>query len=156
MMTFEYGTYGYIAMKDLRAAKMNLEMCPHISAQCSHAAVEKMLKHLIVTYKPDSVERREMLKKHKLKVLSRYLKIAALSKYISRLSEFDSFYYDTRYPGEDYYDVTEEQAKEMLDVAVSLCSTAMNVLEQPNCSLNTEKSGHAQTVKQMKLEDLTK
>ena len=59
-------------------------------------------------------------------------------------------------PGEDYYDVTEEQAKEMLDVAVSLCSTAMNVLEQPNCSLSTEKSGHAQTVKQMKLGDLTK
>lgn len=155
-MKFEYGSYGYIAMKDLKAAELNLEMCPHISAQCSHAAVEKMLKHLIVIYKEDSLERREMLKKHKPKVLSRYLAIPDLKKFISQLSDFDSFYYETRYPGEEYYDVTEDQAQEMLDIAEGLCTTVVNLLGRSDSVFELRKTESISSIRSLKFDDLTK
>lgn len=155
MMTFDYGTYGYIAMKDLKAAEMNVEMCPHISAQCSHAAVEKMLKHLILVYKEDSSERREMLKKHKPRVLIRYLNIDLLNSFTSQLAEFDTFYYETRYPGEEYYDVTVEQARDMLSIAHNLCADAITFLGQPQCNYEPQRHKYVTGINKLKLDELT-
>lgn len=155
-MEFDYGTYGYIAMKDLKAAEINVEMCPHISAQCSHAAVEKMLKHLITVYKEDSPERREMLKKHKPRVLVRYLNIDLLENFVAQLAEFDTFYYETRYPGEEYYDVTVAQAGDMLGIAIAVCEAAVKNLEQPCCSYDPHRGKYSATINKIKLDDLTR
>lgn len=155
-MEFDYGTYGYIAMKDLKAAEVNVEMCPHISAQCSHAAVEKMLNHLITVYKEDSPERREMLKKHKPRVLVRYLNIDLLENFVAQLAEFDTFYYETRYPGEEYYDVTVAQARDMFGIAIAVCEAAVKILEQPRCSYDPHRGKYSATINKIKLDDLTR
>ena len=107
---YAFGSYGYIAKKNLNSAERILGIDADIVLYCSHQAVEKILKeNLQRTYfQPDVLK---LLQTHKLYVLVRKSRIAELSSFSVAIAGLDNYYVDGRYPGVGYADATNEEAK---------------------------------------------
>lgn len=115
-MDFKYGSYGYIAQKDLNRAYKSLDMNePSLSALCAQQAVEKILKHYIAVKSLDRSDK-DLLKSHNNRRLATACKLDDLGPLINGLKDFDSVYFDTRYPGESYYEVDAVNARKLLDL----------------------------------------
>ena len=130
---FEFGSYGYIALKDLKTATTlyragDWNPCMLYCQQC----IEKILKQYIQC-NVSSVDR-TLLSSHKLLRLANATGISQLCIYRDKLSTITYGYFDGRYPGIDYTDYTEEEAlsalqvaRDIVDIVAKACSYA-----QPN------------------------
>lgn len=120
MIAFKPGTYGYIAKKDLETSFGNITTFPNACALYAQQAVEKMLKQYIkeVSQSTDS----SLLHSHNLKRLAKFANIGALNASMLNLYELTDAYYNTRYPGDDYFDVTPTEAEQFYLAASSACN----------------------------------
>lgn len=97
---YDFGSYGYIAKKNLRSAERTLGIDADVVVYNSQQAVEKILKeYLKLTYfKPDV---KELLHVHSLHTLVRRSGITELSKFKADIADLSSYYFD----GMSFWDV---------------------------------------------------
>lgn len=128
-MEFAYGSYGYIACRDLQKAKAMLTTFPDGSVTFSQQATEKILKHWInETMHTEEVE--SLLKSHKLVRLLSCTTPELLARYRGELSELTSYYLDSRYPGINYTEASEEEAKRFYDCAKQLIEDIIQLMNK--------------------------
>ena len=101
--------YYHIAMNDLEY----LKAVKHLKFYNQHCIVcqqigEKLLKHMVMmAYSGDDKER--LLKSHSLRTLYRALKRDLdINLPESELAVLTDFYFDAKYPGNDFFTATEE------------------------------------------------
>jgi len=116
---FQFGTYGYIAKKNLRSAEKNLNLDADFVLYGSQQAIEKMLKHYIqLTYfKPDV---KDILHTHKLHILLNKSGIVELQQYKSEIIDLSNYYFDGRYPGIGYQDIDMSDACDLFEAAKNI------------------------------------
>lgn len=120
MYEFKYGSYGYIAKKDLDRAHIYLKINdPSLSALCAQQAVEKILKQYIVVKGLDK-SNKDLLKSHDARRLATVCQLSDLEPLINSLRDFDSIYPDTCYPSKSYYEVSVTEAQHLAALAESV------------------------------------
>lgn len=113
---YKFGSYGYIAMKNLKSAERNLEIDADVVVYNSQQAVEKILKEYIkATYFSADIE--SLLHTHKLHLLVKKSGIDKLSGFKSDIADLSNYYFDGRYPGIGYEEVTQEDALRLFNAA---------------------------------------
>lgn len=128
-MEFNYGSYGYIACRDLQKAKAMVNTFPDGSVTYSQQAAEKILKHWInETIHSEEVE--SLLKSHKLVRLLSYTTTELLSRYRGDLSELTSYYFDSRYPGINYTEPSLEDATHFYQCVERLTDDVIALIEK--------------------------
>lgn len=120
MYDFKYGSYGYIAQKDLNRAYKSLDMNESsLSALCAQQAVEKILKHYIIVKGLDKSDK-DLLKSHNVRRLATACKLDSLELLINCLGDFDSVYHNTCYPSKLYYEVSVTEAQYLITLVESV------------------------------------
>lgn len=130
-MEFNYGSYGYIAKKDLDAAVSFITINCNASVQYSQQALEKLLKEYI-TQRYFNSDVKELLKSHKLKLLYTKAGLLELSKYECELQTLSDYYFDGRYPGINYKEPTKEEALKLLKAVENSFEIIYNKLRNPS------------------------
>ena len=127
--SFGFGTYGYIAVKNLRCAQLafvggEYDGC----AFMCHQAVEKIMKHVLVDYVDKGIDCSVFKANRLIKILNvlciEYPSLNRLRRDISRLGDV---YFNSRYPSEKYTEYTKTSAAEFLNTAVAV----FTALQQP-------------------------
>lgn len=128
---YEYsnkGTYYSIAFDDFQYLfdQKDSKYVNHIAPLCQQCA-EKYLKSIIV----DSgvpLEDKELLKSHSLVKLASYIEKNIIPLQIDRreLRLLTDFYYDTRYPGDNFYIIDEIELKSGLELLYIIKDIADN------------------------------
>ncbi|MCL2189412.1 MAG: HEPN domain-containing protein [Defluviitaleaceae bacterium] len=116
----EVGTYLYIAQKDLRRAElMHGERDYCASGRFSEQAVEKAFKSFIEQKgKADDYKLMALHKPWRLYDRCNALGFPELTEEEERtLHKLPDYYYDTNYPGNAYFELTQAQSQEALDMA---------------------------------------
>lgn len=128
MVEFKPGTYGHIAQKDLDGAIRTAAIFPSGSGVYAQQAVEKMLKQYLkeVLYCSDE----NLLRTHNLRRLFKAVGISGLDQYKAQLYELSDAYFNTRYPGEDYWVLTATEAEELCAVATVILSIVETEIEK--------------------------
>lgn len=117
---FKTGSYGYIAEKNLISLEKNkvIEDYDTMIFLCEQC-IEKLLKHyLTLTYIEE--DRDSLMRSHKLYRLAMKSGISELKSYYQILTELGNLYFDSRYPGIDYEDVSKERALELYDATLAI------------------------------------
>ena len=119
---YNYGSYGYIAYKDLGTSLVmyntgNFDACAVMLQQ----AVEKLCKQKLL----DNAELRwdkSLLRSHKLPRLLCALQslYPEVQHYIPNSSLLSDAYLDTQYPGENYIEYEQKEVLEFLHLTVAL------------------------------------
>lgn len=137
-MQFKYGSYGYLACSDMEYAKDFLDH-PKASVYYSQQACEKILKHYLQLKVRD--ERiREILKSHKVQKLAVISGISELKEYRVELIEMQEFYFDGRYPSDDYIEPTMEDACRILKSAEAIFNVIENKIKEMTSENSIEES----------------
>ena len=126
-MKFDYGSYGYIALRDLEDARNSVSTMPRLSVLASHGAVEKILKQYARVQGIDS-EHPEIMKSHKPATMVSKLGLPALIDERPALFEFGDLYYDTRYPSNDFFEATVEDSRRILATAERVVQIVLDAL----------------------------
>lgn len=119
MSEFKYGSYGYIAETSLAEGKSALTAGIFgLAGQASQHAAECILKQYLKECLPE--QDNSLLKSHSLRRL-----IAACPELKPLVStygflELQSLYFDTRYPGDDFWELDERSATAVFASAESL------------------------------------
>ena len=135
----ETGTYEYLAARDAKMAQISFiaeeySVCGRFCEQ----SVEKYLKAYLSVYgnKDDVL----LLNSHKPKRLYEACVKSGFDKVTSDilviLADFSDYYYDTNYPGDNFIDLTKEQAENALEVMKTVNNLIKNKL---NKSVEDEK-----------------
>ena len=119
---YKFGSYGYIACKDLNTARhlYDAQDWDNCVVHLQQAA-EKILKQYInTTYFADDVS--TVMKAHKLirlsaKLTSIYPSIESMR---GELAELSDAYFDTRYPSAEYVEYSREDATRFMDCVIRL------------------------------------
>ncbi len=119
-LQYKYGTYGYIAKRDLEnAVKCLKSEMPNLAIFSAQQAMEKLLKHyLSETYV--GIDKTDIMRSHKLSLLANKTGISGLKQYRDCLNTISNYYFDGRYPGSDYEEVSAEEAAELVGIAQDL------------------------------------
>lgn len=124
----EKGTYYSIAFDDFQYLmdQKNSKYINHLAPLCQQCA-EKYLKSVIV----DSgipLENTELLKSHSLVKLFTYINENIITLDIPRreLRLLTDFYYDTRYPGDNFYIINEAELESGIELLYEIKSIADN------------------------------
>jgi len=120
----EIGSFLYIALKDLARAKLMHNVRDYSAAgRFCEQAVEKCLKSYVEQHGNSGDYR--LMSLHKPRRLYERcveLGMAELSdKDVSVLSKLADYYYDTNYPGNSYFELTEQQSTEALHLTERIC-----------------------------------
>lgn len=128
MIEFKPGSYGYIAQRNLRDALSNMETSPALCAELSQQAVEKLLKQ----YMQEVLHCRDIgiLHTHSIRRLLASAKIEGLTPYAAQLIALTEVYYNTRYPGEEYYEVNASEAEKLYLAAAAACTVISLEIEK--------------------------
>lgn len=110
-------TYYDIALDEYKYLNYKLDINSDInnpSATLCQQVAEKMLKHILNEVEPSAQE----LKIHNLKKINIALKRNSIDLCLnnSNLAYLTDFYFEARYPGDDYVDVTSEDLQECIDI----------------------------------------
>lgn len=117
-MKFPYGSYGYIATRDLDKANKSINFDHEMSALSSQQSIEKICKAFISELNiGDEVERINLLKSNILIKLIRFTEIPTLLEFVKEFREFNWIYFDTLYPGERYYEFEYNDSVLLLELA---------------------------------------
>jgi len=128
----EIGTYLYIAKKDLsRAGLMHSVQDYSACGRFSEQVVEKCLKALIER-KGESGDYRLMSLHKPLRLYERCLELGLTEfsdKDVCTLSKLADYYYDTNYPGNAYFELTEAQSLEAFQLAEKIAKLIEDALK---------------------------
>lgn len=143
-------SYYLLAKNDylfLQSAKKS-KLYNNIAVQ-SQQIVEKYLKHLVYTFCIDNPESLRALKSHSLVKLNSILLESGIDLGISRgdLAILKDYYYDAKYPGDNFIMVSKVDAEHALDVveevkekvekyltSIGYCDECGNIMENENCT----------------------
>ena len=105
-------TYYDYALQDYRVAEIFYTKGELNNAICSKAseATEKMLKHIVELHYPDNATKASLLTTHSLTKLFNEITKEIPGVMLDRadISALGSFYFETRYPSDDSYMVTQQ------------------------------------------------
>ena len=117
-------SYKELADRDLRAAKMMFdgEMYNQVVRFCQQY-IEKMLKQVI--FSEGSTDKDiVLLKSHKVATIAkRYEEISGIKFTLDEIALFyqlTDYYFDTNYPGDDYVELSMEEAEEIYNKVLSM------------------------------------
>lgn len=114
------GSYLSIAIRDLNNSRDTFKVLKEysLSSYLSQQAIENAFKAVIAA-KFKLIDDNPLLKSHNLRNLYESIKsyFPQLENEITNLASITNFYFVTRYPGEDYYECTEYDAKSSLSLA---------------------------------------
>ena len=84
----------------------------------SQQVVEKYLKHLVDTFCVDNSEANNALKTHNLIKIYKILMDSGVDLKVNKgeLSLLKDFYFNARYPGDDFIEVTQDEANDCLNI----------------------------------------
>lgn len=143
-------SYYQLAKNDylfLQSAKHS-KLYNNIAVQAQQT-VEKYLKHLVYTFCVDHRESLRALKSHSLVKLNNILIESGIDLELSKgdLAILKDYYYDAKYPGDNFIVVTKEDADHALYVveevknmvenyltSIDYCDICGNILEDGQCS----------------------
>jgi len=117
----EVGSYLYLAKKDYNDAKLLLSGSSFSSCgRFCQQTIEKSFKHYI--HLNGDINDQKSLHTHKIKRLydkckALGMKFALSAEEIVVLRDVEDCYFDTNYPGDDFYELDKEQAKAALKLA---------------------------------------
>ena len=117
----EVGSYLYIAKRDLKDAMLLYKGQSYTqTGRLAEQVVEKVLKHYLHSF--GNSEDYRFLHMHKPFRIYTKCKEYGFALELSKdelltLKDLDSYYYDTNYPGNEFFELEELQAKEALDLA---------------------------------------
>lgn len=114
--SFEYGSYGYIAQKDMEVATDNILNHPNTAAVYAQQAVEKMLKQYLIEVLHNYNE--NLLKTHNLRVLSRASGIDSLD--VTILWDLSDAYKFTTYPNHEYSELSIDESRKLCEGASAI------------------------------------
>ena len=134
MMEFKFGSYGYIASKNLKESQRVMSIAPSTAAESALAASEKILKHCVVTLCPHSVERDRILRSHKPKSIANFLNDIRFKDIRSELLEINDLYFEIRYPGDEYHDITVEEAARIFECCKAVFDICVEILQTTKAS----------------------
>lgn len=128
-MRFEYGSFGHIAEKDLiRATKTyqigEFSVCGFYCQQC----LEKIGKQYLQRALLGSLETLD-LKTHRLKKIYSKIDLADIDDALVTLYALTDCYFDSRYPGEDYFELDEQSAWKYLNATRRIFEKVCNQIE---------------------------
>lgn len=127
---FKVGSYGMIALRDLRCSGILLEAESYNdSVVYSQQAIEKILKHYIHAGYAGGVDA-ATLKSHKLLLLLRASGINELEPYRDVVSTITDCYFDARYPGIDYTEYTRADAIRYNTVATEIVDLVTRKIQE--------------------------
>lgn len=113
----EVGSFLYIAKKDLERAKLMHDVYDFSAAgRFCEQSVEKCLKSLIEK-KGNAGDFRLMSLHKPRRLYERCIELGMNplpDRDVSVLSKLSDYYYDTNYPGNSYFELTEDQSEEAL------------------------------------------
>ncbi|NLJ89598.1 MAG: HEPN domain-containing protein [Clostridiales bacterium] len=97
----------------------------------SQQVVEKYLKHLVYTFCIDNKEALRALRSHSLVKLNSILLESGIDLGLSKgdLAILKDYYYDAKYPGDNFIRVSEEDAKHSLEVVEEVKKKVENYLK---------------------------
>lgn len=107
--------YLSIAKLDLKSAKHLIDINPQIVPSLCTQAIEKELKHYITEYIYIEGDDLRIMKGHNLKKLARATDIKSIDEYIVDLTDLTDYYFDTRYPGESFIEISYDEAKRIYE-----------------------------------------
>ena len=115
----EIGSYLYLSEKDAVRARQMFELKDYTACgRFCEQSVEKSLKAFLE--KHGSITDRPLMTIHKPRRLYERccaLGLETLDKDLAlQLSVFSDYYYDTNYPGASYFELSEEQAREAIEI----------------------------------------
>lgn len=117
---FKYGTYGYIAYKDLHRAQKNFEMGEYcVTGFYAQQCLEKIAKQYI-SEKIIGEDTSHYMKSHRLKKLYSRIPLARTIDNIEAVYSLTDCYFDNRYPGEDYFELKKEPASRYLKSTIQI------------------------------------
>lgn len=143
-------SYYLLAKNDylfLQSAK-NSKLYNNIAVQCQQI-IEKYLKHLVYTFCIEHKESLRALRTHSLIKLNSILLESGIDLGLSRgdLAILKDYYYDAKYPGDNFITVTKEDADHAMEVveyvknkvegyleSIGYCTECGNVLENNKCN----------------------
>jgi len=117
----EIGSYLYIAQRDLANAKdIQRENLATLCGRTAEQAVEKALKAFLAS-EGDETDYK-LLNTHKpFRVYSRCVKygfaLELSNEELHLLKNLDSYYYDTNYPGNDFFEISLNEAVQSVQLA---------------------------------------
>jgi HEPN domain-containing protein len=125
------GSYLYIAKKDLRRAElMNGEHDYCASGRFSEQAIEKCFKAYIE--KNGKAEDYKLMALHKpWRLYDRCCALGFPELSVDEeniLHKLADYYYDTNYPGNAYFELTQAQSKEALELAEAIVALTEEIL----------------------------
>ena len=127
------GGYLYLSGKDAVRARQMYELNDYTACGrfCEQSA-EKSLKAFIE--KNGGISDRPLMKIHKPRRLYERCCELGLEEadalFALQLSVFSEYYYDTNYPGADYFELTEQQAKEAIHVMERVNNSVIRALNR--------------------------
>lgn len=131
---FKYGSYGDIALQNLNEAKGSFNAGLYKGTGFwSQQAVELILKEYINT--KESNPSNELLHSHSISKFTRAYKELSHLKSISGFSDLANIYFNTRYPGDEYWVLDRESAEEVLGFAIKVVDEICVMIE----SIRNEK-----------------
>lgn len=128
MVEFKVGSYGYIAQRDIEVAMDNTTKHPSAAGVYAQQAVETILKQYLKEVKSCTDE--ALLHTHSLKKLIRAAGITSLVPDMGKIWDLSDAYFNTRYPGEDFWELTPEIALDLCTVAATIVNTVELEIEK--------------------------
>lgn len=118
-MDYIHGTYAYIANSNFISAIENLKIGRYdVVCFYGQQCAEKYLKQeLLISNKKEDV--RGLLSKHNLTAMVRFIADKDLADKTEEFRALSSYYYETRYPGDEYYDAGIKEAKMAIQTATA-------------------------------------
>ena len=135
---FDFGTYGYIAEKDLKCAEKNLSIGEYNAVGVySQQALEKIAKHYIQR-KFIVEDIAELMRSRKLrKLYSRIKSYVDIKNEMEVIYALTDCYFDTRYPSENYFELDSKSAERYLESAKLIFERVREkILTLDNCSIS--------------------
>lgn len=129
-MKMKQNDYLFIAMNNLKTAQKTLQIEEYdATAFYSQQCIEKALKFLLETSKVDMD-----LKTHNLRTLYRKVEtlLPNIKKYKTYIGDISDFYFNSRYPGEDFYIPTKIEAQDAFITAQAVFNMVYNLVENKN------------------------
>lgn len=116
--------YLSLAKNDMEAAKHLINIAPQNVPSLCQQALEKILKHYITELV--FLEDVSVLKSHSLKKLARTTNIYNLNNYLIDLTDLTDYYFDTRYPGESFIEISIDEANKCYAKAEEIFNIILN------------------------------
>lgn len=138
----ESTTYISIAENDYQYLKRDIQegRVANLVAFNTQGVCEKFLKGIIVYYGLEEACTQKELSSHSIRKLVNFIRknIPEVKLNWRKVLQADGFYFNTRYPGDDYFDVTKEDIEMCWEAATEVRSYVITLKDKPLKKLETK------------------